>query len=115
MRDEGYEISRNLELLLSNAQTALDYRIAQNAEAQAFRAEEMATAQHKLTVLAAITFPLMAVATLFGMNLSHGMEDKSPLLFWVVFAAGLVVGTATRGWVMKNRDKGPSHGKRRHR
>ncbi len=116
MRDEGYEISRNLELLLSDAKTALDYRIAQNAEAQALKAGEMATAQHKLNVLAAVTFPLMALATLFGMNLSHGLEDQSPLLFWAVFAAGLVVGTATRGWVTKNGDdKGLGRGKRRQR
>ena len=40
--------------------------IAKSAEIQAAKAEEMATAQHKLNVLAAITFPVMAVATLFG-------------------------------------------------
>jgi len=99
VRDEAYDLARNLELLLSDAKTALDYRIAEHAEAQADRAEEMTVAQHKLNVLAALTFPLMAIATIFGMNLLHGMEDQSPLFFWVVFAMGLVVGALTKGWV----------------
>jgi len=104
MRDEAYEVARNLELLLADAKTALDCRIARNAEAQAARGEEMAAAQHKLNVLAAVTFPLMALATIFGMNLVHGMEGRTPLLFWGVFVVGLIVGTATRGWVMRTKD-----------
>ena len=105
IRDEAYAVSRSLELLLGDAKTALDYRIAHNAEAQAARAQEMAAAQHKLNVLAAITFPLMAVATIFGMNLAHGMEDQNPLLFWAVLALGIVVGLATMGWVTLDKEK----------
>jgi Mg2+ and Co2+ transporter CorA len=60
----------------------------------------MATAQHKLNVLAAATFPLMAVATLFGMNLIHGLEGR-PFYCWLVFAAGCGVGVLTMQWVMR--------------
>jgi len=101
MRDEAYEVSRNFELLLGDAKLALDYRIARNAEAQAAKADEMAIAQHKLNVLAAVTFPLMAIATLMGMNLVHGLEKEPPTLFWLVVAASALVGVAVVVWVTK--------------
>lgn len=101
MRDEAYEISRNFELLIGDAKLALDYQIAENTEQEAARSEEMAVAQHKLNVLAAVTFPLMAMATLLGMNLVHGYENRSPSLFWLVVGVGFVVGWAVKGWVTK--------------
>lgn len=101
MRDEAYEFSRNFDLLLADAKLALDCRIAHNAELQAVQAHEMAAAQHKLNILAAITFPLMALATLFGMNLTSGLENLNAILFWIVFAAGISVGLVTQKWVIK--------------
>ncbi|MBN1591140.1 MAG: hypothetical protein JW888_16620 [Pirellulales bacterium] len=105
MRDEAYAIARNFELLLSDARGALDYRIARHAEAQADRAEQLAISQHKLNVLAAITFPLLIVATLFGMNLSSGFEQESPLWFYGVFVLGLIVGLLVLSWVMNSGNK----------
>lgn len=81
MRDDSYELSRAFDLLVSDAKLKLDYRIAKNAEAHTSKADEMAEAQHKLNVLAAITFPIMALAAVLGMNLTHGMEDRSPTFF----------------------------------
>jgi Mg2+ and Co2+ transporter CorA len=80
---------------------ALDYQIAENTEQQAARADEMAAAQHKLNVLAAVTFPLMAIATLLGMNLVHGFETEPPALFWSVVILGFIVGFVVKGWVTK--------------
>jgi Mg2+ and Co2+ transporter CorA len=102
MRDRAHDLSRNFELLLADAKLALDFRIAQNSDMHAQQIEKMAAAQHKLNVLAAITFPLIAVATLFGMNLMSGLEDQSPLLFWGVFAICLLVGVTSLSWVIKN-------------
>ena len=99
VRDEANEISRAFDLLAADAKAALDYRIAKNAELQAEKADEMATAQHKLNVLAAITFPLMALATLLGMNLTHGFEEGSPAIFWSVLAAGFIIGFFVKSWV----------------
>ena len=99
MRDQAYEVARRLELLLSDAKMALDYRIAQNAEAQTAKAQETAMSQHKLNVMAAVTFPLMAIATIFGMNLASGIEQQNPLLFWGVFACGIAIGVVAKGWV----------------
>ena len=101
MRDEAYEVSRGLELLLHDARLTLDYRIAHSAEEQAEKTQELARAQHKLNVLAAITFPLIAVATLFGMNLATGLENRPPALFWFIFAVGLGVGLVAMRWVQE--------------
>jgi len=101
MRDEAYDVSRAFDLLLMDAKLKLDYRIAKNAEAQAAKADEMANAQHKLNILAAITFPLMALATLLGMNLHHGLEEKSPAIFFIVLAIGVAIGMVLKGWVTR--------------
>ncbi|MBN1911782.1 MAG: hypothetical protein JW818_18725 [Pirellulales bacterium] len=113
MRDEAYEIARNFELLLGDARGALDFRIARHAETQAARSADMALAQHKLNILAAITFPLMALATLFGMNLSHGMGNN-PFTFYVICLIGIVIGFALKSWVTDGADKDP-HPRRRAR
>jgi len=101
VRDAAYELNRNFDLLAADAKLALDYHIARNAEIQAARAAEATEAQHKLNVLAAVTFPLMALATIFGMNLTHGIENQTPAIFWLVFALGLITGAVTKGWVTK--------------
>ncbi len=103
VRDEAYEISRCFELLLADAKLALDYRMARNAEAQAGKAGEMAQAQHKLNILAAVTFPLMALTAIFGMTLRHGLEGKGPWLFWSVFGCGFALGICTMAWVIRRR------------
>lgn len=100
-RDEGYEMSRAFDLLLTDAKLKLDYLMAKNAEAASAKADEMAIAQHKLNILAAITFPLMALAALMGVNLTHGLEDKSPVLFYVMLAFGFGIGFVVKSWVTK--------------
>ena len=104
MRDEAYELSRSFELLFHDAKLALDYRMARSAEQQMAKAQELATAQHKLNVLAAATFPLMAVATIFGMNLVHGLEDQPAGLFWFILACGGVIGAVAMAWMVGRTD-----------
>ncbi|MFU8892229.1 MAG: CorA family divalent cation transporter [Luteolibacter sp.] len=101
MRDESEEISRAFELLTSDAKLKLDYRIASNSEAQAEQTRQMIRAQHRLNVLAAITLPLMALATIFGMNVSHGLEERTPLVFVLVLALGLTIGLFVKRWVAR--------------
>lgn len=101
MRDEAYEISRNFDLLVGDVKLALDHRIARNAEEQSAKSDEIARAQHKLNVMAAVTFPLMAIATLLGMNLAHGFEAFSPVLFWSVVGSATIVGWLVKSWVTK--------------
>ena len=103
MRDQSNEVSRSFDLLTGDSRLALDYRIARNAEEQGERTDQMAEAQHKLNVLAAFTFPVMALATLLGMNLTHGLEERTPVLFWSVLASGVVLGFLVKAWVMKGK------------
>ncbi len=103
IRDESQDIARNFEILMSDTKLSLDYRMAKNAERQAAHGYQMAEAQHKLNLLAAITFPLMAMAAIFGMNLVHGLEEKPVYFFWVVMIIGIVIGILTQKWVTKTK------------
>lgn len=99
MRDEALEIERNFELLMVEARLALDRKVSENAESHAARSQEIAKSQHKFNLLAAITFPLMAIAALMGMNLNHGLEKMTPILFWIIVAMGGLIGVVVRRWV----------------
>lgn len=101
MRDESEEISRAFELLTSDAKLKLDYRIASNSEAQAEQTRLMISAQHRLNVLAAVTLPLMALATVLGMNVTNGLENCTPLLVPLVLALGLTIGFFVKRWVAR--------------
>ncbi len=101
MRDESYDISRAFDLLTSDAKLKLDYFIAKHSEEQAAQAQQMTSAQHRLNVLAAITFPIMALATVLGMNLRHGLENRSPLYFTVILISGVVIGLFVKRWVSR--------------
>jgi len=98
-RDRAVDVARGFELLLANARLALDYRLARQAEVQTQAALAGTRAQLKLNTIAALTFPLMTVAAVFGMNLHHGLEHQAGWLFWAVFAAGLLVGLVVKSWV----------------
>lgn len=101
VRDAAMDISRAFEILLADLRAALDFRIAKKAEEQYARSEEIAAAQHKLNVLAAFTFPVMAFATLLGMNLRHGFEKQSPFIFWGILLIGVLIGIFVRSWILK--------------
>ncbi|MBL9125813.1 MAG: magnesium transporter CorA family protein [Planctomycetaceae bacterium] len=96
MRDRAGELERSVELLHADVQNGLTYTVAHQAEEQAKRTHEMAVAAHRLNVLAAIFFPMGTLAAIFGMNLTHGLEQwNSPWAFWLVlgcaFMSGLVL------------------------
>lgn len=101
MRDESEEIARAFDLLTADAKLKLDYRIAANSEAQAEQTRRIFSAQHRLNVLAAITLPTMAVATVFGMNLHHGLEDRPVFIFGGVLVTALLTGLIVKHWVAK--------------
>ena len=98
-RDRAVEISRGFELLLADSRMELDYRMAVAAEEQARATQEVTQAQRKLNVIAALTFPLMAIGAAMGMNLHSGLESMSTLLFWAIVLGGLVLGLMIRRWV----------------
>jgi hypothetical protein len=100
MRDQAYGLERNFELLLEDTRNAIQYRTARKAEEQARLSEQALHASHRLNVLAALFFPLTAVASLFGMNLTHGLATDDAVLFWVVALVCLGLGYAMKSWVL---------------
>ena len=100
MRDLAYEVERNLDLLLEDARNAIQHRTARKAEEQAKLSRAALQASHRLNILAALFFPLTAMASLFGMNLLHGLSQNSVLIFWVVAAVSILLGLVMKSWVL---------------
>ena len=95
-RDHAYLIERSVELLQSDTKNGLDCVIARRSEEDAENGRRMAAAAHRLNVMVAIFFPIATLATIFGMNLEHGLENVGPVLFWVVLFAGVLVGAMVK-------------------
>lgn len=106
LRDLAYEVERNLDLLLEDTRNEIQQRTARKAEEQARLSEAALNASHRLNILAALFFPLTAVASLFGMNLAHGLNPSSVLIFWVVSFVSIGLGFVLRGWVLGGQDGG---------
>lgn len=100
VRDLAYELERTLDLLLEDVRTDIQYRTARQAEDQARFSKEALQASHRLNTLAALFFPLTAITSLFGMNFSHGFNQNSPFLFWLVFVIGVGLGLGMKAWVV---------------
>lgn len=91
-RDRSGEVLRAVELLNQEAQNSMQYLIAEQAGKNAAASERLAQTGHRLNLLAALFLPLTALGSILGMNLKHGFEDSSPVLFWLVLGAGLLCG-----------------------
>lgn len=96
LRDRAYSLSRRAELLQADARNTLDFVIAKRAEEGAAASERQAKAAHRLNVLAAFTFPLLALCAVFGSNLGHGLEKwdaaAAPTPMLAVIGVSLALG-----------------------
>lgn len=110
LRNQAYEVERNLELLLEDTRNEIQLRMARQAEEQSSLSAAALQASHRLNILAALFFPLTAVASLFGMNLLHGLDQHSVRVFWAVAGICLVLGIFLNAWV--TRRAAPSHHRR---
>ena len=100
LRDRAYEVDRNLDILVHDIQHAIAYRAAREAEEQNRLTREALRASHRLNVLAALFLPLTAIASIFSMDLKHGLNRDSVLLFWLVAAASIAIGIGVKEWVL---------------
>lgn len=96
-RDKAYELVRRAELLYSDAQTALDFETAHQAEIQAEASQQRAVAAHRLNVLVAFFFPIATLSSILSMNLHHGLEEwelpRAPWVLCAVLTIGVLMGT----------------------
>ena len=105
VRDLAGDAERSFELLHAHAHEGLDYTIARRAEEQSRDAQHMLEAAHRLNMIAAVFLPVTAVATLLGMNLSHGLERwPAPLTFWVILGLCFVMGL----WIKASMPRPPA-------
>lgn len=93
-RDRAYELERAADLLHHDAGAALQFAVARQAEEQTRAAYRLAQAGHRLNLLAALALPLMAIASVFGMNLASGLEGGGVAAFWGIVAGSLILGAS---------------------
>lgn len=106
LRDQAGDVERELEIAHADAKAGLEFAIAHQAEEQARMTQHIARSSHRLNLIAALFLPITAVATVFGMNLSHGLESTfAPYLFWALLAGAFLLGLMVRATVDK-RDAG---------
>jgi len=105
VRDLSVDAERSFDLLHAHAQEGLDYTIAKGAEEQSRDAQHMLEAAHRLNMIAAVFLPVTAVATLLGMNLSHGLEAwPAPLTFWLTLVLCFTMGL----WIKSSMPRPPA-------
>ena len=100
LRDEAYAVERNAELLVSDIKNAFELYVAKKTEEMSQSSQGMAIAQHRLNTLAAIFLPTATLASVMGMNLSHGLETASaPGPFLVALLLGICLGVGVKAWL----------------
>jgi hypothetical protein len=100
-RDRAEEILRNIDLLYVDCKNALEYSVAKKAEEQSLLNKKALVVSHRLNIIMALFLPITAVASLLGMNLTHGLESKNPLVFGSVVAISIVLGLVMKFWVSR--------------
>lgn len=100
-RDKSEEISRNFDLLYADCRHGLEYAVAKKAEEQSELQRKALTVSHRLNVTMALCLPVTAVASLLGMNLQHGLDGNSPLVFTGVVVICAVLGVAMKSWITR--------------
>jgi Mg2+ and Co2+ transporter CorA len=113
VRDAAGELERTAELLHGDIKNGLEFIQANQSEEQTRRSYEMTVAAHRLNLLVAMFFPIATLSTIFGMNLTHGLEVyNTPAAFWGVLLAGFVCGLLLTG-VVASRPPQPAPAKRK--
>lgn len=109
-RDKSYQLMRTAELCNASAKNGLEFSIAKKADEQAASAQKMAVAAHRLNLLAGFFFPLVTIASVFGMQLLPIDPAYSTGLFFVLIAVGLICGFLLTLFVsVKSKPAPPEH------
>jgi Mg2+ and Co2+ transporter CorA len=116
LRDRAYHIERTADLLYGETKNSLDYLVAERAERQAQASHRMASAAHRLNILAAFFFPIVAITAIFGVDLStvaslFGMDpNSSPAALALLLACAVMGGGILTLFI--NRPSSPDGGER---
>jgi len=102
IRDIAVAAERSGDLLLNDAKSTLDYVTAKNAMIQAKEAKTAAKEAQKLNRLAALFFPLVTLASLFGMNAPAKVMKEGSV--YIVVIIGLLMGAMLWAILRKKAD-----------
>jgi hypothetical protein len=98
--EEALTQERVAELLLADARNALDFALAEETERHTQVNLELTKAAHRMNLMVALFLPVTALASIFGMNLTSGLESKwAPYLFWTVLVMGVFLGFGVRAFI----------------
>jgi hypothetical protein len=106
LRDWARETSRAGELLYHDAKLTLDFWQAESAEDHQRAAERLNVIVYRLNLMAGLFLPLLALASLFGMNVE--IPDALQGWFWWIVLVGLGLGCVVLflvGWEGLRRKK----------
>ena len=90
LRDQASDLERAIELVAADAKAGMDFTLAESATQQAISAAAANHEARRLNRLAAFFFPLATLVAVFGMNPPEESYQKAG--FWIVLAAGIVLG-----------------------
>lgn len=97
MRDQAADLERGIELVAADAKAGMEFTVAESATQQAHAAEVANEEARRLNRLAAFFLPLATLVAVFGMNPPETMYNQTG--FWMVLAAGILLGFIVRGVV----------------
>ncbi|MEY3897984.1 MAG: hypothetical protein RLZZ214_3505 [Verrucomicrobiota bacterium] len=90
LRDQTADAERAIELVAADAKSGMDFTVAESASQQAASAEAANQEARRLNRLVAFFLPLATLVAIFGMNPPETVYRDNG--FWVVVAAGLIMG-----------------------
>jgi hypothetical protein len=90
LRDRAREIERAADLLNLDGRTALEFWRAERSEEHARAGARLNRIAFRLNLLAGFFLPLVALGTIFGMNVN--LPDFVKPMFWAILLSGLVIG-----------------------
>ena len=93
-------VRRATDLLTEDIRNTFEFAMAQEAERQSRTA-------YRLSLLTATFFPIMTFATIFGMNLTSGLEKWPAWMFWGMVLLGIGGGLLVRGVVANDQKLNP--------
>ena len=97
LRDAAGDLERAIDLTLQDAKNALEHAQAKANEDQARFAQKALDAQHRLNLLAAVFFPVTAIASVVANSMHTGLEEVPAPVFWIIIGAAFVSGWFIRG------------------
>ena len=97
IRDQAADLERGIELVAADAKAGMEFTVAESATQQAHAAELANEEARRLNRLAAFFLPLATLVAVFGMNPPDTLYNQKG--FWLVLAAGLLLGFMVRSVV----------------